>query len=76
MNRPDHELAEVIRAFGPAYEARYGHAISPTQRRAMRDIVEKVANWVPFVLTDGRLVTGQNPASSRAGAEALLKLLA
>ena len=37
---------------------------------------EKVANWVPFVVTDGRLVTGQNPASSKAGAEALLKLLA
>ena len=39
-------------------------------------LYEKVANWVPFVITDGRLVTGQNPASSQAGAEALLKLLA
>jgi putative intracellular protease/amidase len=39
-------------------------------------IYEKVANWKPFVITDGRLVTGQNPASSRPGAEALLKLLA
>src|SRR6267154_4036333 len=38
-------------------------------------LYEKVANWVPFVLTDGRLVTGQNPASSKAGAEAPLKLL-
>ena len=38
-------------------------------------LYEKVANWVPFVVTDGRLVTGQNPASSKAGAEALLKLL-
>ncbi len=38
-------------------------------------IYEKVANWVPFVVTDGRLVTGQNPASSKAGAETLLKLL-
>jgi putative intracellular protease/amidase len=28
------------------------------------------------VVTDGRLVTGQNPASSGPGAEALLKLLA
>jgi len=35
-----------------------------------------VENWAPFVITDGRLVTGQNPASSKAGAEALLKLLA
>ena len=38
-------------------------------------LYEKAANWVPFVVTDGRLVTGQNPASSRPGAEALLKLL-
>jgi putative intracellular protease/amidase len=37
---------------------------------------EKVENWTPFVVTDGRLVTGQNPASSRPGAEALLALLA
>jgi putative intracellular protease/amidase len=39
-------------------------------------LYEKAANWVPFVLTEGRLITGQNPASSRPGAEALLKLLA
>ncbi len=38
-------------------------------------LYEKVANWVPFVVTDGRLVTGQNPASSKPGAEALLNLL-
>src|SRR5712664_2023029 len=38
-------------------------------------LYEKVENWKPFVVTDGRLVTGQNPASSTAGAEALLKLL-
>jgi putative intracellular protease/amidase len=37
---------------------------------------EKAADWASFVVTDGRLVTGQNPASSAAGAEALLKLLA
>jgi putative intracellular protease/amidase len=39
-------------------------------------LYEKVENWRPFVVTDGRLVTGQNPASSKAGAEALLQLLA
>jgi len=33
-------------------------------------------NWQSFVITDGRLITGQNPASSTAGAEALLRLLA
>jgi putative intracellular protease/amidase len=38
-------------------------------------VYEKMTNWVPFVVTDGRLVTGQNPASSGPGAKALLKLL-
>ncbi|MGV8935484.1 MAG: type 1 glutamine amidotransferase domain-containing protein [Allorhizobium sp.] len=36
---------------------------------------EKGADWGSFVLTDGNLVTGQNPASSAAAATALLKLL-
>lgn len=35
----------------------------------------KADDWSSYVLTDGTLVTGQNPASSRAAAEALLKLL-
>jgi putative intracellular protease/amidase len=35
----------------------------------------KGADWQSYVVTDGKLVTGQNPASSEAGAEALLKLL-
>ena len=35
----------------------------------------KGADWQSYVLTDGKLVTGQNPASSEAGAKALLKLL-
>jgi putative intracellular protease/amidase len=38
-------------------------------------IYEKVANWQPFSITDGRLVTGQNPASSTSAAQALLKLM-
>jgi len=38
-------------------------------------IYSKAANWVPYVQVDGKLVTGQNPASSRPGAEALLQLL-
>ena len=36
---------------------------------------EKVANWQPYVVTDGLLVTGQNPASSEPAAKALLALL-
>jgi putative intracellular protease/amidase len=39
-------------------------------------IFEKKANWQPFCITDGRLVTGQNPASSTATAHALLTLMA
>ena len=35
----------------------------------------KGADWQSHVLVDGRLVTGQNPASSEAAAEALLKIL-
>ena len=39
-------------------------------------VFEKVANWQPFSITDGRLITGQNPASSTSAAQALLKLMA
>ncbi|WOS41726.1 type 1 glutamine amidotransferase domain-containing protein [Xanthomonas rydalmerensis] len=35
----------------------------------------KVADWGVHVVEDGRLVTGQNPASSEAAAEALLGML-
>jgi putative intracellular protease/amidase len=38
-------------------------------------IYSKTANWAPYVQVDGKLVTGQNPASSGPGAEELLKLL-
>jgi putative intracellular protease/amidase len=38
-------------------------------------IFEKVRNWQPFSIVDGRLVTGQNPASSTSAAQALLNLL-
>ncbi len=36
---------------------------------------EKAADWESFAITDGRLVTGQNPASSTAAAHALLELV-
>jgi len=38
-------------------------------------IYEKVRNWQPFSIVDGRVVTGQNPASSTSAAQALLKLI-
>jgi putative intracellular protease/amidase len=37
---------------------------------------EKRADWAPFAVVDGRIVTGQNPASSTAAAKALLEVLA
>lgn len=39
-------------------------------------IFEKVRNWQPFSIVDGRLITGQNPASSTSAAQALLKVVA
>jgi putative intracellular protease/amidase len=35
---------------------------------------EKLPAWKPFSITDGRLVTGQNPASSTSAAQALMRL--
>ena len=39
-------------------------------------LYEKAPDWQSFAITDGRLITGQNPASSTAAAKALLDLLA
>jgi putative intracellular protease/amidase len=39
-------------------------------------LYEKASDWEAFAIVDGRLVTGQNPASSTAAAKALLGLLA
>jgi putative intracellular protease/amidase len=39
-------------------------------------IFEKVADWQPFHVIDGLLITGQNPASSTGTAQALITLLA
>ena len=38
-------------------------------------IFEKVADWQPFSVVDGRLITGQNPASSTTAAQNLMNLL-
>jgi putative intracellular protease/amidase len=38
-------------------------------------IFEKAPNWQPFSIVDGRLITGQNPASSTVSAQALLKMV-
>jgi putative intracellular protease/amidase len=38
-------------------------------------LYEKAADWQSFAVVDGRLITGQNPASSTVGAQALMKVL-
>jgi putative intracellular protease/amidase len=38
-------------------------------------LYEKTADWQPFSIIDGRLITGQNPASSTTAAQALLNVL-
>ena len=38
-------------------------------------LYKKAADWESFAIVDGRLVTGQNPASSTAAAKALITLL-
>jgi putative intracellular protease/amidase len=38
--------------------------------------LEKRADWQPLSVVDGRLITGQNPASSTVAAQNLVNLLA
>lgn len=44
--------------------------------QALGGLYEKGPDWQPFVVEDGLLITGQNPASSEAAAQALVKRLA
>src|SRR5215472_399549 len=43
--------------------------------KAKGGIFSKAADWQPYVLTDGLLITGQNPASSGPGAQALIEVM-
>jgi putative intracellular protease/amidase len=43
--------------------------------KAKGGIFSKAADWQPYVLTDGLLITGQNPASSGPAAKALIETL-
>ncbi|AZB28339.1 type 1 glutamine amidotransferase domain-containing protein [Chryseobacterium balustinum] len=38
-------------------------------------LYSKIEDWSPYAIVDGRLITGQNPASSEKVAEELLKLI-
>jgi len=42
---------------------------------AMGGVYQKVEDWNPLAVVDGLIITGQNPASSAAVAEALIKAL-
>ena len=43
--------------------------------KANGGMYEKGADWASFVVTDGKLVTGQNPASSEEAARKLMELI-
>lgn len=43
--------------------------------KANGGLYERGDDWATHVVVDGKLVTGQNPASSEAAAKELLKLL-
>ena len=44
--------------------------------KAQGGLYEKGPDWAPYIVEDGRLITGQNPASSEGVAKALLVQLA
>jgi putative intracellular protease/amidase len=44
--------------------------------KAKGGLYSKGDDWAPYVVEDGLLITGQNPASSASAAAALLKRLA
>src|SRR5215469_14668175 len=70
-------VAAVCHAPGVLHRVQFqGQPLVQGKLRRLGGLYEKVGNWKPFVVIDGSLVTGQNPASSKPGAEALLNLLA
>jgi putative intracellular protease/amidase len=48
---------------------------NPTKKAIEHELFEKAPDWQPFSIVDGRLITGQNPASSTVAAQALLKMV-
>src|SRR5262249_26035046 len=43
--------------------------------KAKGSLFSKAGDWQPYVLTDGLLITGQNPASSGPAAKVLVEML-
>jgi putative intracellular protease/amidase len=69
-----------VNSFTDAEEAAVGLTdvvpfLLESRLRALGGLFENAANWQPFVVTDGLLITGQNPQSSELVAHALLKAL-
>lgn len=58
--------------FGTADNAPWLLAKSLRERGA---VFEQSPNWQPYLVQDGNLITGQNPASSEAVAKAVIKVL-
>jgi putative intracellular protease/amidase len=44
--------------------------------KALGGLFSKAADWAPYVVQDGQLITGQNPASSGPAAQKLLEVIA
>jgi putative intracellular protease/amidase len=69
-----------VNSFTDAEEAAVGLSdvvpfLLESRLRALGGVFENAANWQPFVVRDGLLITGQNPQSSELVARALLKAL-
>ncbi|GII95268.1 hypothetical protein [Sinosporangium siamense] len=43
--------------------------------KSLGGVYSKAGDWEPYVVQDGLLITGQNPASSAPAADALIKLV-
>jgi putative intracellular protease/amidase len=68
-----------VSSFTNAEESNYAIADVPfeleTALTKQGAIFHQVEPWQPFSITDGNLVTGQNPASAKGVAEKMIKLL-
>jgi putative intracellular protease/amidase len=81
--RPDGESivrGRRVNAFTDAEEAEAGltHVVPFRLETRLRELgarFEGGPNWQPFAIQDGRLLTGQNPASSKHVAQLLLEAL-
>jgi putative intracellular protease/amidase len=67
----DYDTVFYVGGHGPMWDL----AESPVSMR-LGATFEKRADWQPLSIVDGRLITGQNPASSIVAAQNLVNLLA